>query len=58
MFDFTQGYNGELKDCYGIWANGYSSTKEAPRGIEADGNPDGKNPEHAAALKLQSPTHW
>ena len=46
MFDFTQGYNGELKDCYGIWADGYTSTEEDPRGIEADGNLDGKNPEH------------
>ena len=46
MFDFTQGYNGELKDGYGIWADGYTSTEEDPRGIEADGNLDGKNPEH------------
>lgn len=46
MFDFTQGYNGELKDCYGIWEDGYTSTEEDPRGIEADGNLDGKNPEH------------
>lgn len=46
MFDFTQGYNGELKDCYGIWEDGYTSTESDPRGIEADGNLDGKNPEH------------
>lgn len=46
MFDFTQGYNGHLKDCYGIWEDGYTSTESDPRGIEADGNLDGKNPEH------------
>ena len=38
MFDFTQGYTGTLKNCYGIWEEGYTSTEEAPRGIEADGN--------------------
>ncbi len=46
MFDFTQGYTGTLKNCYGIWEEGYTSTEEDPRGIEADGNLDGKGPEH------------
>ncbi len=41
MFDFTQGYNGTLKNAYGIWEKGYSSTESDPRGIEADGNFDG-----------------
>lgn len=41
MFDFTQGYSGTLKNCYGVWENGYTSTEADPRGIEADGNLDG-----------------
>lgn len=45
MFDFTQGYTGTLKNCYGIWEADYSSTEDDPRGIEADGNLDGKNPD-------------
>lgn len=44
MFDFTQGYTGTLKNCYGVWEKGYLSTEEDPRGIEADGNLDGKTP--------------
>lgn len=46
MFDFTQGYTGTLSSCYGVWADGYSSTEEDPRGIEADGNLDGKGSNH------------
>ncbi len=46
MFDFTQGYVGTLKNCYGIWAAGYTSTEKDPRGIEADGNLDGKGSDH------------
>lgn len=46
MFDFTQGYTGTLKNCYGIWENGFSSTEKDPRGVEADGNLDGKGPDH------------
>ncbi len=46
MFDFTQGYNGTLKNAYGIWESGFSSTEADPRGIEADGNLDGDNPEY------------
>src|SRR5690606_18790757 len=38
MFDFTQGYNGSLKNAYGIWEVGYTSSESDPRGIEADGN--------------------
>lgn len=41
MFDFTQGYNGTLENAYGIWEVGYVSS-ESDRGIEADGNLDGK----------------
>lgn len=41
MFDFTQGYNGTLKNAYGIWETGFTSTESDPRGIEADGNFDG-----------------
>ncbi|MFR9603683.1 MAG: hypothetical protein SNG02_07415 [Rikenellaceae bacterium] len=41
MFDFTQGYTGTLKNCYGIWEDGYTSTESDPRGVEADGNLDG-----------------
>ena len=46
MFDFTQGYTGTLKNCYGVWAKGYTSTESDPRGIEADGNFDGMGPDH------------
>lgn len=41
MFDFTQGYNGTLKNAYGVWAKGFTSSEDDPRGIEADGNFDG-----------------
>ncbi len=41
MFDFTQGYTGTLKNCYGIWEAGYTSVEGDPRGVEADGNFDG-----------------
>ncbi len=44
MFDFTMGYSGELKNAYGIWEAGYSTTEADPRGIEADGNHDGLYP--------------
>ncbi len=46
MFDFTQGYNGTLKNAYGIWEPGFSSSEADPRGIEADGNLDNDYPEH------------
>ena len=46
MFDFTQGYCGTLKDCYGRWEEGYTSTESDPSGVEADGNLDGKGPDH------------
>lgn len=47
MFDFTQGYNGTLENAYGIWQTGYVSSESDPRGIEADGNLDGNNPDQA-----------
>lgn len=46
MFDFTQGYSGTLKNCYGVWESSYTSTEADPRGIEADGNLDGVYPSH------------
>jgi len=46
MFDFTQGYTGTLKNSYGIWEEGYTSSSSDPRGIEADGNLDGDFPTH------------
>lgn len=46
MFDFTQGYNGTLENCYGIWEKGFNSTESDPRGIEADGNLDGSFADH------------
>lgn len=46
MFDFTQGYIGTLENCYGIWEEGYYSGEKDPRGVEADGNLDGKNAEY------------
>ncbi|MCY1722579.1 hypothetical protein OU798_19675 [Prolixibacteraceae bacterium Z1-6] len=46
MFDVTQGWSGTLSNAYGIWENGYASTEDDPRGIEADGNLDGNGPDH------------
>lgn len=46
MFDVTQGWNGTLENCYGVWEARYSSTESDPRGVEADGNLDGKFTEH------------
>lgn len=43
MFDFTQGYNGTLTNVYGIREANYQTVTSDPRGIEADGNLDGKN---------------
>ena len=45
MFDVTQGWSGTLENCYGIWEADYSSTESDPRGVEADGNLDGKFPD-------------
>ena len=45
MFDMTQGWNGTLENAYGIWEAGYSSSESDPRGVEADGNLDGKYPD-------------
>lgn len=44
MFDCTQGYRGKWTNFYGIWESAYSSTEADPRGVEADGNFDGKTP--------------
>ncbi len=45
MFDMTRGYNGTLKNAYGIWEAGFVSTESDPSGVEADGNLDGEFPE-------------
>lgn len=42
MFDFTQGYTGTLSNAYGVWEAGFTTNEGDPRGIEADGNLDGK----------------
>ena len=47
MFDVTQGWNGTLKNAYGIWESDYISTEGDPRGVEADGNFDGNYPDHS-----------
>ncbi|MGV8092243.1 MAG: hypothetical protein AB2L24_10310 [Mangrovibacterium sp.] len=46
MFDCTQGWTGTLKNAYGIWLPGFTSTETDPRGVEADGNFDGNGPTH------------
>lgn len=46
MFDMTQGWNGTLENCYGIWEAGYSSSESDASGVEADGNFDGNFPDH------------
>lgn len=45
MFDVTQGWNGTLENCYGVWEKSYSSSESDPRGVEADGNLDGGTPD-------------
>ncbi len=44
MFDCTQGYKGKWENFYGVWEGAFSSTEADPRGVEADGNFDGKTP--------------
>ncbi len=58
MFDFTQGYTGTLSNCYGIWGKTFTSTEKDPRGIEADGNLDGKGADHVGQsnFKIQNIT--
>ncbi len=46
MFDFTMGYVGKLENAYGVREAGYTARTSDPRGIEADGNKDGKFPDH------------
>ncbi|MDR1698646.1 MAG: hypothetical protein LBR75_02325, partial [Prevotellaceae bacterium] len=45
MFDVTDGWNGTLENCYGVWENNFTSSETDPSGVEADGNMDGKFPE-------------
>ena len=42
-FDFTQGYNGTLTNCYGVWESDFTSTESDPRGVEADAQADFTN---------------
>lgn len=44
MFDTTQGYTGTMRNLYGVWEAQFTSTEKDPRGVEADGNLDGKTP--------------
>lgn len=46
MFDVTQGWTGTLDNAYGIWESPFLTDEGDPRGIEADGNLDGKGPDH------------
>lgn len=48
MFDFTQGYTGTLTNAYGVWEDKFTTNEGDPRGIEADGNLDGKTPNDVA----------
>lgn len=45
MFDMTDGWNGTLKNAYGIWEQGFASSESDPSGVEADGNMDGLTPD-------------
>ena len=42
QFDFTQGYVGTLDNVYGYWSAKMTSDEADPRGVEGDGNLDGK----------------
>lgn len=43
-FDVSQGWSGKLTNAYGIREEGYTAVTSDPRGVEADGNLDGKSP--------------
>ncbi len=44
MFDVSQGWTGTLKNAYGIRQSNFNVVTSDPRGIESDGNLDGKSP--------------
>ena len=44
MFDWTQGWTGTAKNVYGILTSAQITKSDDPRGIEGDGNLDGKSP--------------
>ncbi|MFZ4262336.1 hypothetical protein ACFRAE_09845 [Sphingobacterium sp. HJSM2_6] len=46
MVDFTEGYTGTISNVYGIREEGYLDATKDPRGIEGDGNMDGKFANH------------
>lgn len=60
MFDVTQGWTGTLDNAYGVWQGNYISTEKDPRGVEADGNLDGKTPtdKKQSNFTLKNITIW
>lgn len=60
MFDVTQGWTGTLDNAYGVWQGNYISTEKDPRGVEADGNLDGKTPtdKNQSNFTLKNITIW
>ncbi len=47
MFDWTQGWTGSASNLYGVLTPSQTTKSDDPRGIEGDGNLDGKSPEDA-----------
>lgn len=47
MFDWTQGWTGTATNVYGILTAAQTTKSDDPRGIEGDGNLDGKSPSDA-----------
>jgi len=47
MFDWTQGWTGTGRNIYGIQTAAQTIKSDDPRGIEGDGNLDGRSPEDA-----------
>jgi len=45
LFDWTQGWTGTAKNIYGTFDASQVTKSDDPRGIEGDGNLDGKSPE-------------
>ncbi|MCB9201723.1 MAG: hypothetical protein H6604_01560 [Flavobacteriales bacterium] len=46
MLDWTQGFRGSITNAYCIREAGFNDVTSDPRGIEADGNPDGDFPNY------------
>ncbi len=47
MFDWTQGWTGTATNVYGILTAAQTTKSDDPRGIEGDGNLDGRSPSDA-----------